>query len=102
MTIGVVDFLVLALVAAIAGAIGQALAGYSLGGCFVSAVVGYVGAFIGLWIQRQFGLPAVLQIQVGGQVFPFVWAIIGSLILTLILGFINRRRGQRPLYYGEE
>ena len=40
----IVDFIILALIAAIAGAIGQSLAGYYLGGCVVSAVVGYIGA----------------------------------------------------------
>ncbi len=99
MTINVLDFLVLAVVAAIAGAIGEALAGYSLGGCFVSLILGYLGALLGFWIQRQFNLPSILNIQVGGQVFPFVWAIVGSLILTLILGGFKRRRNRRPLVY---
>jgi uncharacterized membrane protein YeaQ/YmgE (transglycosylase-associated protein family) len=89
---GIVDFIVLAIIAAIAGAIGQALAGYSLGGCLISAVVGYIGAFIGLWLARQFGLPELLVIQVGDQPFPVVWAIIGSLIFTLIVGLLTRRR----------
>lgn len=89
---GIVDFIVLAVIAAIAGAIGQALAGYSLGGCLISAVVGYIGAFIGLWLARQFGLPELLVIQVGDQPFPVVWAIIGSLIFTLIVGLLTRRR----------
>ncbi len=99
MTMNVLDFLVLAVVAAIAGAIGEALAGYSLGGCFVSAIVGYVGALIGFWIQRTLNLPVIFQIQVGGQIFPFVWAIIGSLILTVVLGAFKRRRNRRPLVY---
>lgn len=89
---GIVDFIVLAVIAAIAGAIGQALAGYSLGGCLISAVVGYIGALIGFWLARQFGLPELLVIQVGDQPFPVVWAIIGSLIFTLIVGLLTRRR----------
>ena len=43
-----IQFLILLVVAAICGAIGQSLAGYSLGGCLVSAVVGFVGAYIGV------------------------------------------------------
>lgn len=85
-------FLILLLVAAIAGSIGQALAGYSLGGCLVSIVVGYIGAFIGLWIARQFGLPPILPINIGGESFPIVWSIIGSALLTAILGLLFRRR----------
>lgn len=87
-----IDLLLLLLVAAICGSIGQALAGYSLGGCLVSAVVGFIGAFIGLWLARQFGLPEVFTINIGGQPFPIIWSIVGSMILSLILGLLTRRR----------
>ncbi len=43
-------FIILLIIAAIAGSLGQALAGYSLGGCLVSSVVGFIGAFVGLWL----------------------------------------------------
>ena len=89
---GIIDFVILAIIAAIAGAIGQALAGYSLGGCVISAVVGYIGALIGFWLSRQLGLPEPLVIDVGGQPFPVVWSIIGSLVFTLIVGLLTRRR----------
>lgn len=89
---GIIDFVILAVIAAIAGAIGQALAGYSLGGCLISAVVGYIGALIGFWLSRQMGLPEPLVIQVGDQPFPVVWSIIGSLIFTIIVGLLTRRR----------
>ena len=86
------ELLILLLIAALAGAIGQALGGYSLGGCLVSIVVGYIGALIGLWLARQFGLPILIPIRVGGETFPFIWSILGSAILTIILGLITRRR----------
>jgi uncharacterized membrane protein YeaQ/YmgE (transglycosylase-associated protein family) len=72
------QFLLLLLVAAVCGAIGQALAGYSLGGCLISAVVGLVGAFLGLWLARELHLPEVLTVQVGGETFPVLWSIVGS------------------------
>lgn len=67
-----IDFLILAVVAAICGMIGQSLAGYSVGGCLVSAVIGYVGAFVGLWVARQFGLPELFTISVGGSTIPII------------------------------
>lgn len=85
-------FLILLLVAAVAGSIGQALAGYSMGGCIVSIIVGYLGAFIGLWVARQFGLPPILPITIDGETFPIVWSIIGSALLTAVLGLLFRRR----------
>jgi len=90
-------FLVLLLIAAVCGAIGQALAGYDLGGCFVSIVVGFIGAYIGLWLAGKFDLPRIFEINIGGKLFPVVWAIIGSAIFTLIMAllrgvFVGRRR----------
>ena len=82
-------FLVLLLIAAVCGAIGQSLAGYDLGGCLVSIVVGFVGAYIGLWLAGKFNLPEFFQITVGGKSFPVVWAIIGSAIFTLIMALLR-------------
>lgn len=84
-------FIVLLVIAAVAGAIGQALAGYSLGGCLISILVGFVGAYLGMWLAGQLGLPELLTIDVDGQPFPVVWAIIGSAILTAIIGLLTRR-----------
>ena len=83
-------FLLLLIIAAICGAIGQALAGYNLGGCFVSIVVGFIGAYIGIWIADKMGLPEFFQIDIQGKPFPVIWAIIGSAVFTLIMALIRR------------
>jgi len=79
-------------VAALAGGLGQAIAGYSLGGCLVSILVGFIGAFLGMWIARQFGLPEVLPVTIQGETFPLVWSIIGSAVFAALLGLFFRRR----------
>jgi uncharacterized membrane protein YeaQ/YmgE (transglycosylase-associated protein family) len=84
--------LVLVIIAAITGSLGQALAGYSLGGCLVSAVVGFIGAYLGMWIARRFGLPDILVVKIDGQPFPVVWSIIGSAIFSAVVGLLTRRR----------
>ncbi len=86
------NFIILLIVAGLAGAVGQAVGGFSYGGCIVSIIVGFVGAFIGTWIARQFGLPPFFVIQVGAEQFPIVWAIIGAAILSAVLGLLFRRR----------
>ena len=92
----ILGFLLLLLIAAICGAIGQSLAGYSMGGCIVSIVVGFIGAWIGLWIADEFNMPLFWIINIQGQAFPIVWAIIGSTILSVIAGLIGRgMRGDR-------
>ena len=99
MTMSVVGFLVLLVIAAVAGAVGQALVGFSRGGCLAAIAVGFVGAYVGWWIAQTFKLPPFLVITIDGQAFPLVWAIIGSAlfagVLHLLFGFQRpyRRRG---------
>ena len=86
------DFVVLLIIAAICGAVGQALAGYSLGGCITSTLVGFVGAVIGTWIAGLLGLPEIFAINVGGRAFPIVWSVIGSALFVAILAMLTRGR----------
>ncbi|MBD3410728.1 MAG: hypothetical protein GF419_11045, partial [Ignavibacteriales bacterium] len=65
-----IEFLVLLLVASIAGSVGRALAGYSHSGCLLSIVVGFIGAFLGEWIAREAEAPLVFTIHLGGRAFP--------------------------------
>lgn len=90
MTLG--GFIILLIIAAVAGALGQALAGYSLGGCLISIIVGFIGAYIGLWLARALGLPTFLTLDIQGEPFPLVWSIIGSALFAAIVGLIARRR----------
>ena len=86
----IIGFLVLLLIAAICGGIGQSLAGYDLGGCFVSIVVGFIGAYIGLWLAAKMGWPHLFEINIDGKPFPVLWAIIGAAIFTLIMALLRR------------
>lgn len=85
----------LLLIAAICGGIGQSLAGYSLGGCIVSIFIGFVGAWVGLYIANEFGLPEWFVVDVGGKPFPVVWSVIGSFLFSLVVGSITRGRKER-------
>lgn len=86
------DFLILLLIAGVCGAIGQALTGYSRGGCFMSIAVGFIGALIGVWLARTLGLPDLFVINVGGTPFPIVWSIIGGALFVALLALISGRR----------
>ncbi len=83
-------FLLLLLIAAICGGIGQSISGYSFGGCLISAGVGFIGAIIGKWIAGELGLPELWSIEIDGQPFPIVWSIIGASLFTAILGAVLR------------
>ena len=86
----VLDFVILLVIAAVCGAIGQALAGYSVGGCISSILVGFVGAFVGAWIAGLLGLPEIFAISVGGRSFPIVWSVIGSALFVGVLALLTR------------
>ncbi|CAN5867138.1 hypothetical protein BH20GEM1_BH20GEM1_04270 [soil metagenome] len=85
-------FLVLLLVAAIAGALGQAIVGYSAGGCLVSIALGFVGALIGTWLRTELGLPEPFPIEIQGQSFSLIWAIIGAALFVAVISLVSGRR----------
>lgn len=87
-----IDLLLLLLVAGVCGAIGQAIGGFTRGGCLVSIALGFVGALIGVWLARQMGMPEIYSLRVGGQTFPVIWSIIGSALFVAVIGFISRAR----------
>ena len=88
----ILGFLLLLLIAALCGAIGQALVGYSVGGWLISSVIGLIGAFLGHWLAGQLGLPTLLAVNIDGQPFPILWSVIGSAILVGVVALLNRRR----------
>ena len=87
----VFEFLVLLVVAGVCGAVGQAVAGYSRGGCLVSIGLGFIGAVVGLWIGRNLGLPEVLTISTGTTAFPIVWSILGAALFVAVVNLVSRR-----------
>lgn len=94
---GLLDLLVLLLVAGICGAVAQAIAGFSRGGCLVAIAVGFIGALVGMWLQRATGLPEIFTIDVDGNQFPIVWSVIGGVLFAVVIGLLTRRPASRPL-----
>ena len=88
----ILDLIVLLLIAGVCGAIGQAIGGFSRGGCLVSIALGFVGAVVGMWLARQMGLPELFSIRIGTTNFPIIWSIIGSALFVAIISLLTRRR----------
>jgi uncharacterized membrane protein YeaQ/YmgE (transglycosylase-associated protein family) len=86
------SLLILLLVAGVCGAIGQAIAGYSRGGCLASIALGFIGALIGMWIARALGLEEMFALRIGGQTFPVIWSIIGAALFVAVISLFARRR----------
>jgi uncharacterized membrane protein YeaQ/YmgE (transglycosylase-associated protein family) len=87
---GLLDFLILLLIAGVCGAVAQAIAGFSRGGFLVAIAVGFIGALVGMWLQRQTGLPEIFTIDVDGHQFPIVWSIIGGVLFGVVVGLLTR------------
>jgi uncharacterized membrane protein YeaQ/YmgE (transglycosylase-associated protein family) len=85
------DLLILLIVAGICGALGQAITGFSRGGCLVSIALGFVGAVVGMWLARTLGLPELFAIQIGTTSLPIVWSIIGSALFVAVIALLTRR-----------
>jgi len=86
------SFLVLLLVAGICGSIGQALAGYSHGGCLAAIALGFIGALLGRYLAGALHLPEVFAVRIGNEAFPIVWSIIGATLFVALISLITRRR----------
>lgn len=86
-----IQFLILLLVAGLCGALGQAIVGYSHGGCLTSIALGFIGALLGTWLAGALRLPELIAIPVGGMTFPIVWSIIGAALFVAIISLISRR-----------
>jgi len=88
----ILQLLLLLLIAGICGALGQAIGGYTHGGCLVSIALGFIGALLGTWMAAKLGLPELVSVPVGGMSFPIIWSIIGAAIFVAIINLITRRR----------
>jgi uncharacterized membrane protein YeaQ/YmgE (transglycosylase-associated protein family) len=87
-----IPILVLLLIAGVCGALGQAIGGYSHGGCLVSIALGFIGALLGSWLAGALHLPELISIPVGGMNFPIIWSIIGSALFVALINLVSRRR----------
>ena len=89
---GIVELLILLVVAGICGAIAEMIVGFSPGGFVVSIIVGVIGAYLGTVLAGYLNLPAFLPVTIGGQTIEIVWAILGSILLLLVISLFRGRR----------
>ncbi|MGO2002978.1 MULTISPECIES: GlsB/YeaQ/YmgE family stress response membrane protein [Micrococcaceae] len=83
------NFLPFLLLGLIAGAIAKAiLPGKQGGGWIATLILGVIGAILGGWIGSLFGSGTAGFFNL----VSWIWAIVGSLIVLVIWGFITGRR----------
>jgi Predicted membrane protein len=86
------NFLAFLLLGLICGAIAKAiLPGKQGGGWIATLILGVIGALLGGWIgSALFGA----DMDKFFSIVSWIWAIIGSLIVLVIWGFITKRRAK--------
>ncbi len=92
MTITLAGLIILVIIAAVCGAVGQAIAGSVRGGLIVSIALGFIGALLGPWMAHQLKLPEPFMVNISGQSFPVLWSIIGATVFVALIHLVSRRR----------
>ncbi len=85
-------FLAILMIVGFFGAIGQVLAGHSILTFIVSLVAGFLGAWLTVWGTARLGFPALYVLDLDGYTFPIIWAAIGAILLSFLVGVMTRRR----------
>ena len=86
------NLFILLVVAGVCGSIGQAITGYSRGGCLGSIAIGFIGSLVGLWVARLLGMDELFTVSIGGHSFPVLWSIAGAALFVAILSVLTGRR----------
>jgi len=86
------DILILLVIAGITGSIARKLVGMDKGGCILSIVVGFIGAFIGTWLARELNFPDFFSFTIRGITYPVIWSIIGAVLFTAVLSLISPKK----------
>jgi uncharacterized membrane protein YeaQ/YmgE (transglycosylase-associated protein family) len=80
-----IQIIILLIIAGLAGSIAKTIVGFKRGGCIISIVVGFIGAYIGQILARELNFPDLLSFQVGDVNFPVIWSIIGAALFVAIV-----------------
>lgn len=81
----IIELILLLIIAGIAGSIAKTLVGFKRGGCVISIIVGFIGAYIGTILARELNFPDLFSINVGEVTFPVIWSIVGAALFVGVL-----------------
>jgi len=83
------DIVIQLIIAGLTGSIARSLVGFDKGGCILSIVVGFIGAFIGSWMARELHFPDYLSFVIRGIEYHIMWALIGAIVFVAVLSLIT-------------
>jgi hypothetical protein len=85
-------FLAILMIVGTCGAVGQVLSGHSIFSFIVAFVAGFLGAWLTVWGAAQLGFPDLFVLDLDGRPFPILWAAIGAILFSFLIGLVFRRR----------
>lgn len=87
-----IEIIVLIIFAAVIGAFGQLLTDFDFksGNFFISTLIGFMGAFIGIWVVRLYDFQIILPITFSGKTYPLIWILLSTSILVIVIGSIKK------------
>ncbi|OQX90353.1 MAG: hypothetical protein B6D57_03590 [Candidatus Coatesbacteria bacterium 4484_99] len=90
MFIKIVVFVILAF---IIGSVSSAIVGLSRRGCFLTIIIGLIGAFIGNILSSVLGFPDLLYLRFSDKLeFPLMWSLIGTILFVWIISLALKRK----------
>jgi uncharacterized membrane protein YeaQ/YmgE (transglycosylase-associated protein family) len=87
-----IEFAVLAGIAIVTGSLAQSFVGISKSGCFISILVGFIGAFVGFWVTSVLVLPKIYVINLEGIEFPLFWSAAAAILFTGFIAVVSPRK----------
>ena len=85
------DFILTLVIAGLCGWVASMLMGARRMNIFLLILLGFVGAWLGRWIATLVPGISLPSITIGGQSFPIVWTVIGSIVVVGLVSFIRQR-----------
>lgn len=87
---GLIDFVLLLVIASGFGVVGRALTG-EWRGALVFACLSLSGALMVTLVARGLGLPEVLVVRLGDAELPILWSVGGAAASAALLALLDRR-----------
>ncbi len=82
------EIIILLIITGLVGSVAKTIVGFKRGGCIVSIVVGFIGAYIGQILARELDFPDIISFQVSGVNFPIIWSVIGAALFVSVVSIM--------------
>jgi len=83
------QILALVIIAVIAASLATALMGGKKVQWGANCLIGFVGAFLGNWIQLRMQLPVIVPLTINHVQYEFIWPLLGAFLFIFLLRFAH-------------